>query len=154
MYLNRRHRDNHKEGDLHYVLLGETVSEVNGQVEGKIKEEKSGVILKLQLSGLLSDTSVLRMLIDEENAERKRYDAKEALVDKIPTGQLVIASRSDKDVSITFGDGNKAVLTLNPFRIDIYKNDRITISGNQRGLLKFEHFRQKGDGEVSFHTSL
>jgi len=144
----KRHRNNHKQGDLQYVLLGDTINEVNGQVEGSLKEEKSGVVLKLKLSTLLSDSSVLRMLIDEENAERKRFDAKDALVDNIPTGKLVIASRSAESVTVTFGDGNKAVLNLNPFRIDIYKNDRITISGNQRGLLKFEHYRHKPEGDV------
>jgi alpha 1,3-glucosidase len=51
------------------------------------------------------------------------------------------------------GDGKKTpeykiVLNYKPFRVDIYANNELTISVNSRQLFKFEHFRNKVDGET------
>jgi mannosyl-oligosaccharide alpha-1,3-glucosidase len=40
----------------------------------------------------------------------------------------------------------KVVLNYKPFRVDVYSNDELIISVNSRQLFKFEHFRNKIDG--------
>ena len=54
---------------------------------------------------------------------------------------------SAESVAGHFGDGRKFVLTFNPFQVDVYERDRILISGNQRRMLKFEHYRPREEGE-------
>lgn len=136
-----------KEGDVKYAIVPDSVAEVGGGIEADLKDEIGGVVLKLKLSAALDDASVLRMHINEVDAERKRYEATAALLDDIPFAKLKLISKSNAGFTATFGSGNKVVVNNSPFRIDLYKNERIVISGNQRGMLKFEQFRHKGEGD-------
>lgn len=117
-------------------------------LKAELKDDLSGVLLQLTLTSVLRDGGVLRMHIDEPASERRRYEAKEALLDNIPLSKLQLGDSNAHGFTATFGSDNKVVVTASPFRIDVYKGERIVISGNQRGLLKFEHFRHKGEGEV------
>lgn len=123
-------------------------------LKADLKDEISGVVLQLTLSSVLKDGSILRMHIDEPSSERRRYEAKEALADDIAFSKLKLVESGASGFTASFGDKDKVVVNANPFRIDLYKGDRLVMSGNQRGLLKFEYFRHQGEGEVSYLAQL
>ncbi len=50
--------------------------------------------------------------------------------------------RSSDGVQV-IADGTEAVVTFNPFRVDIRINGEIATVLNSRGLLNFEHYREK-----------
>ncbi|XP_074594644.1 neutral alpha-glucosidase AB-like [Brevipalpus obovatus] len=121
----------------HYNKLG---------VEAILKNELTGVLLRLELNSALQDGSVLHMRINEAHPGRERFDPREALVGEIEYTKLTIDKKSDKDVTIKFGPSEAqytALVNLNPFRIDIFSGDKLVISANAREFLKFEHYRKK-----------
>lgn len=58
--------------------------------------------------------------------------------------RLRIETHGSDSAEIVTSEGNKVVLTYEPFRLDVYigKKD-LVVSINSQGLLKFEHYRQK-----------
>lgn len=52
--------------------------------------------------------------------------------------RLEIVEKAENSVTIKSGD-NKVVLMGAPFRIDLYSGNSLVVSGNARGLLRFEH---------------
>lgn len=56
--------------------------------------------------------------------------------------RLEVVEKADNAVTIKSGD-NKVVLMGAPFRIDLYSGNNLVISGNARGLLRFEHQQVK-----------
>lgn len=53
--------------------------------------------------------------------------------------------RSADEFTIKFGS-NHAVVKAKPLKVDIYNGDELVVSTNARGLLKFEHYRNKPEG--------
>lgn len=54
-----------------------------------------------------------------------------------------VSEKSDAQIVISAGKLNKAVVVAQPFRIDFYQNDVLTVSANAKGLMRFEHTRAK-----------
>lgn len=48
---------------------------------------------------------------------------------------------------VTFGDGLSLAVSHQPFRVDISRGDTLLLSVNNRGLLNFEHYRERLDEE-------
>lgn len=51
-------------------------------------------------------------------------------------------SETKTEIIITCGQ-NKAVIQAEPFKIDFYRKDVLFVTANAKGLLKFEHYRNK-----------
>ena len=81
---------------------------------------------------------------------RPRFEPKYVLLDDIPEAALTLTSNPTSEGFEALLGGadtrNKVVVKANPFRIDVFSDDKLVISGNQRGLFKFEHYRQKVAG--------
>lgn len=56
---------------------------------------------------------------------------------------IKVTEQSDAQIVITAGPQNQAVIVAQPFRIDFYQNDVLTVSANAKGLMRFEHTRKK-----------
>lgn len=56
---------------------------------------------------------------------------------------IKVTEQSDTQIVITAGPHNRAVIVAQPFRIDFYQNDVLTVSANAKGLMRFEHTRSK-----------
>lgn len=141
---------NVKEGDSKWTVVPDTVLQNDDGlgVIAQLRDEETGGHLKLRLSAVLSDGSVLRMHINDDDSPRARYEATEALLENIQASQkITLDVPSEGSVVGLFGTGRKFVLTFNPFRIDVYENGRLLISGNQRRMLKFERYHQRQEGE-------
>ncbi|XP_054722675.1 neutral alpha-glucosidase AB-like, partial [Uloborus diversus] len=111
-------------------------------LEGIIVNSQNGIQLKFDLI-VLKDNS-MRFKIKELNTIRHRFEAREALVDRIEESKLEVISQDSEKIILTFGS-NKVILNGSPFRIDIFSGDQLVISANARGLMKFEHYRPKSN---------
>lgn len=141
----KRHRA--KTNNPVYNVQPDSVHANESAIEGIL--ESSANKLQIQLA-LLEDNTV-RLIIDEINPIRQRFHPTIAL-DGQPKQQKFMATEKNTD-SASFFIGNaknmpsyKVVLNYKPFRVDVYSNDELIISVNSRQLFKFEHFRNKIDG--------
>ena len=94
----------------------------------------------------LKEKAILRIRINERHWGRERYEAREAISENIEFTKIEIKSKDDKQFVLHFGpsvQAYKAIVTLSPFRVDVFTGERLVISGNARGFLKFEHSRPK-----------
>jgi len=143
---NRRHR-NQKEGDSKWSLVADSLKSQTDSIEGDVKDEVTGKILRLRLTTALEDASVVRIHLNEVGSERGRYEATEALNEGIKFSQMSLKESSGNGFTATFGHQGKVFVNANPFRIDVYDGDRLKVIVNHRNLFKFEHYRPKTDDE-------
>lgn len=55
---------------------------------------------------------------------------------------IKVSERADNELVITSGT-SKAIVTGTPFKIDFYQNEKLSLSINAKGLMRFEHLRKK-----------
>ncbi|KAK7082723.1 hypothetical protein SK128_025164, partial [Halocaridina rubra] len=142
----RRHRAA-KPGESPYSLLVDTVTVSETGIVGDILNEKNKVIFTLEVYPLEDHT--LRVKINEKNPIRQRFEEPYAIIAGLHTEKFTVDERSFDGLILSFGE-SKVVLKAKPLRIDVYKGKNLVISTNARGLLKFEHYRNKpaeGEGE-------
>lgn len=70
-----------KPGESPYQVQLSTIKAFGGRVEADVVNSRNGVVLRLQLIAL--EEGVLRMRLDEPNAQVARFEPKEALADNI-----------------------------------------------------------------------
>ena len=59
---------------------------------------------------------------------------------------MSVTGRDDNSVELSLSDGgHKLILTAKPFRMDLLEGRELVLSVNSRGLLVFEHLRQRKD---------
>jgi len=46
-------------------------------------------------------------------------------------------------VQLSFDESSSIVLTYNPFRLDFMVGNEVAVSVNSKGLMNFEHYREK-----------
>ena len=63
----------------------------------------------------------------------------------MPCCRITLTSKSEDKLEATFGEENshKIVVYANPFKFEVYSGDTLVITANGRGLMKFEHYRQR-----------
>lgn len=118
----------------------------HSSVEAHLKNKANGVILQIKFMSTVKEPAVLRMRLNELHWGRERFEAREVISDNIEFTSVQIKSLDDNQFVLEFGPTDqayKAVVTLDPFRVDIFTADKLLLSGNARGFLKFEHFRQR-----------
>lgn len=145
----RRHR-NQKEPNSLWIVSEESQVSSDGQnIEFKLKNTLTGITLKAIIYSLING-QVFRLTVNEINSNRQRFEAKDALLPNIPLDSGLVLSHKTADngfeAKLGENNNNRVVVNGNPFRIDVYSNDKLVISGNQRSLFKFEHYRQKPTG--------
>lgn len=145
----RRHRKV-EEGSSKYQLIVESV-EQHGQSEirAQLRHKDTGKALLLQLVAMLQDSSVVRMkLNDVDQSGRVRFEAKDALLENIPFGKITLGDVNENGFKATFGQGNRVDVTAFPFRVDVFSGNKLVISANHRGKLKWEHSRPKPESKL------
>lgn len=115
-------------------------------IEAILKNDQTGVLLKLELNARLKDGSVLHMRINEAHPGRERFDASEALNANIEYAKLTLDKVTDKDIKVKYGPSGTeyiAVINISPFRVDVFDGEKLVLSSNAREFFKFEHYRKK-----------
>ncbi|CAG2104181.1 unnamed protein product [Medioppia subpectinata] len=141
----RRQRNQTPNEDNQWLVVSDSVTQSSDghSVEFRLKNSHTGVTLQALIYSLVSG-HVIRLKVNEINGLRHRFEAKDSLLPDIPLSALKLADQTADGFTLHLADTkNKAVITAKPFRIDVYSDDKLVISGNQRGLFKFEHYRPK-----------
>nr|CAD7194435.1 unnamed protein product [Timema douglasi] len=123
-----------------YALQLNTLRVEDSSVEAILINTNNLVQFKFQLFALLDAT--FRMKINELAPLKPRYEVQYALVGEPSLAKLEVLERSAEHVTLRAGD-NKVKIYGAPFRLDFYSGDHLVISSNARGLMRFEHIRQK-----------
>lgn len=74
---------------------------------------------------------------------KPRFEVPLVLVSEPEPAAVTVLDQNKDGVTLGLGGISKAVLTYNPLRIDFYHGDKLLLSSNARGMLKYEHSRHK-----------
>ncbi|XP_012277240.1 neutral alpha-glucosidase AB [Orussus abietinus] len=127
-------------GKTPYKLLPDTVSKTEHALNVDLFNKDTGVTYVVQLSALQDNT--FRLHINEKNPLHPRYEVEYALQGQPRLTKLNSVTQTAESITVTSGS-NKAVLLIDPFRVDLYSQDILVVSANARGLMRFEHIRTK-----------
>ncbi|XP_055843079.1 neutral alpha-glucosidase AB-like [Episyrphus balteatus] len=131
-------------GSSKFAIVSDTLKSFDDFVELDLVNKANDHLFVLRLEAL--ESNKFRVQIDEKNPLKARYRVKDALQPSLKIGSLNVETSDGSSILITSGE-NKAVLTLDPFRIDFYQNDVLSVSVNAKRLMRFEHIRRKSSGE-------
>ncbi|KAM9510767.1 neutral alpha-glucosidase AB isoform 1-T1 [Guaruba guarouba] len=106
--------------------------------------EATKVPLLLELWGLQGNMTRIR--IKELNPLRPRFEVPDVLVAEPPVERLEVTGRDEGSLELSLGPaGHRLLVTEKPFRMDLLQGRELLCSVNARGLLFFEHLRQRRD---------
>lgn len=127
-------------GKTPYYLLPDKLVQNESMIIVDLFNKDTGVTYVVQLITLKENT--FRLHINEKNPLHPRYENEYALHDQPQTVEMDFVGNTDEAITVVKGE-NKAVLYINPFRVELYSQNVLTISANARGLMRFEHLRTK-----------
>lgn len=125
-----------------------------------LKTVATGNKVELPLTVSFLESGSVRITVDEKiradgnieidgdaRLQKRRYNTLEewALNGHLNNAQnsKLEISKTDAEISIGYGAGNKVVFTANPFGVKFYRNGEVQIVLNDRQLLNYEHWRPK-----------
>nr|XP_029729830.1 neutral alpha-glucosidase AB-like [Aedes albopictus] len=127
-----------------FVLDNNSIKIRNNVVTMNLQDTANNHWYTLSLSSV--HENIFRFEIDEKYPLRERYRVTDAMVNDLKARNVLIES-SKSDITIRDGS-NRAVIQVNPFSIDFYDQDKLVVSANAKGMLKFEHSRPKPSNPV------
>ncbi len=112
---------------------------------------QNNVHFRLEIFGLKDN--MFRFKIREAFPISERFEVPEVLASDPEQAPITLEDNSDHGFSVVLGN-SRAVITAKPFKIEVFSNGVLVVSGNSRGLLKFEHTRLKAtEGEEVLKNS-
>ena len=130
-------------GQSKWEIDSNSVQSIDNGVEALLKNSDNDKLLKLKLSNLLEDGSILRMHINELNSERHRFEALDSLKESISLNKLDLVEKNADNFKIKFNVNHHAIIYYKPFKIDVFSGKDLILTGNEKGLFNFEHYRKK-----------
>ncbi|GCC16765.1 hypothetical protein chiPu_0021435, partial [Chiloscyllium punctatum] len=129
-----------------YRALLNSLDVTHESVKLQLINEVNKVPLLLEVYGLQGNMT--RIKINELNPLKTRYEVRDVLVQEPPTVPLTVVGRDEDSVELGFENKlYKVIITSKPFRMDIMTGNELLLSINSRGLMVFEHLRQRKDSE-------
>ncbi|XP_018115471.1 neutral alpha-glucosidase AB isoform X1 [Xenopus laevis] len=114
------------------------------KLQVQLIDERNQASLLLEVYGL--DGNMTRIKINEINPLKPRYEVPDVLVGTPLPENLRVTEQDDNTLELSLGEtGNKLLMTGTPFRLDILSGQDLVLSVNSRGLLHFEHLRERKD---------
>ncbi|KAM4617591.1 neutral alpha-glucosidase AB [Discoglossus pictus] len=110
----------------------------------KLIDDNNQVSLLLEVFGL--DGNMTRIKINEINPLKPRYEVPDVIIKPPQPADLQVTGQDDNTLELSLGSaGHKLLVTGTPFRLDILSGRDLVLSVNSRGLLHFEHLRERKD---------
>lgn len=106
----------------------------------------NGVRFKSVISGIADGTFRFHMT-EEQPFKGPRYEVRDVLEDLKPQG-LSVKEQTGEKISLVLQGKFSVTVTFDPVRLDFYNEGDLIVSFNSRGLLNFEHHRNKPEGDV------
>lgn len=123
-----------------FAILPGTLQYEVGSISCDVINSNTNISFKLTLDTLEKNTARLR--VTELSPIRPRYFVHDSLVKEPRKIKYEKESSSDGTFRIKF-DNNVVVGTYKPLKIDFYDEEVLVLSLNSRGLMNFEHYRNK-----------
>ncbi|KAK6477682.1 neutral alpha-glucosidase AB [Huso huso] len=131
-------------GNSPYRALLDTLELNENSMKLQLLNKVNKVPLLLEVSGL--EGNMVRLRINELKPLKPRYEVPDVLVKEPRTVPLAVVSRDEGSVEVSLSSpDHRLVLTAEPFRLDVLAGRELLLSVNSRGLLVFEHLRQRKD---------
>ncbi|XP_004521723.1 neutral alpha-glucosidase AB isoform X2 [Ceratitis capitata] len=131
---------NVKPDNTKFALVPGTLNIYSDSITADLQHKDNKHLFSLKLEGI-EKGDTFRLLIDEKTPLKPRYRVVDSLKE-IPKPGSIKVQEGQGELTITSGS-NKAVVVADPFRIDFYQNNVLTVSVNAKGLMTFEHLRPK-----------
>uniref|UniRef100_A0A8C5R3E1 Neutral alpha-glucosidase AB n=1 Tax=Leptobrachium leishanense TaxID=445787 RepID=A0A8C5R3E1_9ANUR len=114
------------------------------KLEIQLIDDKNQLSLLLEVFGL--NGNMTRIKINEINPLKPRYEVPDVLVGTPPPANLQVTGQDENTLELSLGGAeHKLLVTGSPFRLDILSGRDLVLSVNSRGLLHFEHLRERKD---------
>jgi len=115
-------------------------------VEALLLNSATEVKYKMELTGLADNT--FRVKLNEAYPLKPRFEVPLVLqqLDPVPLS-TVSSSEAALVVGLKADPSTKVNIVFKPFRMDFYSGGELVMSANSRGMMRFEHLREKVDGE-------
>ncbi|XP_069036386.1 neutral alpha-glucosidase AB isoform X2 [Lepisosteus oculatus] len=134
-------------GQSPYRALLDTLQLSDSRLSLQLLNEHNKVKLLLELYGLQGNMT--RIKINELKPLRPRFEVPDVLIRDPPAYPLTVVSRDDHGLVLSLGGPDqRLILSAHPFRLDIMEGPELLLSVNSRGLLVFEHLRQRKDTDA------
>ncbi|XP_055374971.1 neutral alpha-glucosidase AB [Condylostylus longicornis] len=127
-------------GSSPYALVAGSLNTYSDSVVADLINKETNHLFTFKLEAIKSNT--FRLLIDEKTPLKPRYKVTDALKGN-PLPDVIKAKEQNKGEFVITSGPNKAIIYADPFRIDFYQNDVLTVQANAKGLMRFEELRRK-----------
>lgn len=129
-------------GNSQFAVDPRTILPSRGKLSFQMVNKANGVRFKAEVSGFQGST--MRLHVNELAPRAPRYEVKSVLeLDSMKASGLTIKERTDKMVALKMEDRYTVVVHYDPVRLDFFNGEDLAVSFNGRGLLNFEHRREK-----------
>jgi len=131
-------------GDSAYSVQAGTVNLQANAVTMDVLNKNNNVLLAVTITALEGSTA--RVRIEEKTPLKPRYEVKEVVL-PLTEQPLEQKHKGDDTVTYSFQQKYSVAVTFSTFRVDFFVGDDLAVTLNSRGLLNFEHTREKGENE-------
>ncbi|XP_033624529.1 neutral alpha-glucosidase AB-like [Asterias rubens] len=125
-------------GNSPYAAVMESVKISDSLIEMDVLNTANGVLLSLELHGMEMNTARLRI----KESGKKRYEVPDVVQPHLIKSRWTVSQTRDS-LEASLQNGITVRLTASPLRLDVMEEDNVLISVNSRGLMNFEHLREK-----------
>lgn len=131
---------NIKPGQSPYYLNLDSLQVSESDVDAELVNKENNARFKFTLTSLVDST--FRLFVDEVEPLHPRYKVHESFEKKPQHDKLTVVERNKELITVS-NDDNRVTMHSFPFKVEFYKNDKLVSVVNARGLMNFEHFREK-----------
>lgn len=127
-----------------YELEKDSIHISGHSFEALLINTETSVKYKLELTGLVDNT--FRVKINEAYPLKPRFEVP-LVLQQVDTAAVEEVKRDENSVhlALTQSKENSVLINFKPLRLDFFKGENLIVSMNSRGLMRFEHLREKGE---------
>ncbi|XP_058812455.1 neutral alpha-glucosidase AB isoform X2 [Topomyia yanbarensis] len=130
-----------------FIVLPETLQTYKQYILLDLQHTETKHLYVLKLAAVKG--GLFHFQIDEKSPLSQRYRVEDALAKEIEYVGLKVETSTATSITVSIeGALNRAVVAVSPFKIDFYHGDKLIVSANSKGLMKFEQLRRKESKQV------
>jgi len=130
-----------------FELESESIHVTGQSLEALLVNTETSVKYKLEVHGLVDNT--FRLKINEAYPLKQRFEVP-LVLQQVETAPVEEKFRNENSLGLTLKEAKESSVVINfkPFKVDFFKGSTLVISMNSRGLMRFEHLREKESADT------
>lgn len=125
-----------------FAVLPETLQTYKQYILVDLQHSETKHLYVLKLGAVKG--GIFHFQIDEKSPLSERYRVVDALAKEPEYVGVKVETGSGASIVVAADGGtNKAVVQLAPFKIDFHHGEKVVVSANSMGMMRFEHLRRK-----------